>query len=187
MPHHSKPDPDMVSQLWFRLLFGKTWAVFQRRCLWAKWGPNYYQDQQLGRVFLGLWEGRKTIFPPGWPVGAVSAKPLGYHLWMGNPAMLKEGHHTQPHLSCLNLHFPFSVGESGCAQASLWNAHGVPPPSEEEMGRGRHLFWYYLKAESLSKDVELVANLISSGSVSTCSVNFTAVIPGANKLQQEGI
>lgn len=95
---------------------------------------------------------RHQLLWPRWPVGAVSPKPLGFHLWMWNPARLKEGHHAQSHLSCLNLHFPSATGESGCAQAPLWDVSGIPPPMEGEMGGGRDLLWYYLKAKYLSEE-----------------------------------
>lgn len=74
-----------------------------------------------------------------WPMGAVSPKLLGFHLWMWNPVRLKEGHHAQPHLSCLNLHFPSPMGEWGCAQAPLWDASGIPSLTEREIGGGRGL------------------------------------------------
>ena len=40
---------------------------------------------------------------------------------------------------------------------------------------------------SLKKDVKLVANLTSTGAASISSVNFVAVVPGANKSRWEGI
>lgn len=85
-------------------------------------------------------------------IQVASSKPLGFHLWMHNPATPKEGLRAQPYLSRLNLHFPSLGGEPGHAWAALWEALGVPSPTEGEMGGGRDLLWYYLKAKGLSEE-----------------------------------
>lgn len=97
-------------------------------------------------------------------------------------------HPAQPHLSWLNLLFLPLVGESGCAQASCWDVLGSHLPQREKcVGEETCFGMTWQKKLSLKKVVKRVANLTSSGAASISSVNFSAVISEANKLQWEGI
>jgi len=77
--------------------------------------------------------------------------------------MLKEGHHTQPHLSCLNLHFPSSrVRVCPSTPLGYLGYLGNPIARRQRNGWGKRLALVLPERKrSLNNEEKLVANLIS--------------------------
>lgn len=178
---HSMTDPDILAPLCLGFLLGKTRQISKEAGSEKNEGQITIETRQS---FPWLARKGKVHFP-------TSCSVL-WRLWHESLWTFIFGcetlHPAQPHLSWLNLLFLPLVGESGCAQASCWDVLGSHLPQREKcVGEETCFGMMWQKKLSLKKVVKRVANLTSSGAASISSVNFSAVISEANKLQWEGI
>lgn len=178
---HSMTDPDILAPLCLGFLLGKTRQISKEAGSEKNEGQIAIETRQS---FPWLARKGRVPFP-------TSCSVL-WRLWHESLWTFIFGcetlHPAQPHLSWLNVLFLPLVGESGCAQASCWDVLGCHLPQREKcVGEETCFGMTWQKKLSLKKVVKRVANLTSSGAASISSVNFSAVISEANKLQWEGI
>lgn len=177
----SMTDPDILAPLCLGFLLGKTRQISKEAGSEKNEGQITIETRQS---FPWLARKGKVYFP-------TSCSVL-WRLWHESLWTFIFGcetlHPAQPHLSWLNLLFLPLVGESGCAQASCWDVLGSHLPQREKcVGEDTSFGMTWQKKLSLKKVVKRVANLTSSGAATISSVNFSAAISEANKLQWEGI
>lgn len=177
----SMTDPDILAPLCLGFLLGKTRQISKEAGSEKNEGQITIETRQS---FPWLARKGKVYFP-------TSCSVL-WRLWHESLWTFIFGcetlHPAQPHLTWLNLLFLPLVGESGCAQASCWDVLGSHLPQREKcVGEATSFGMMWQKKLSLKKVVKRVANLTSSGAATISSVNFSAAISEANKLQWEGI